>query len=197
MFVIYNTPFTFTKFKILIQNVRLSIEKVSSTQDNKFSPAWYEHCYTLIQDTASLIIHEEQKLKDQQILGYDSNVENLIAQYLGFNLFLTLPNRNGENVKVYYNPGYAEDFIELKIKECYLYFLHDEVEVIRKEYNKNCVYIRKSDFEKYKFQIDFNTDSENSFKIEIRHNLVTSLTTSRRSENMDYCGFFSVYGIYR
>jgi len=122
-----------------------------------------------------LIIHEQQELENKKLPYYDKNIGNLVAQYLGFNLFLTLPNRNGENVRVYYNPGYENDHVEVEASDYCYFFSNNEKQIIDSEFDKDFSYIRRSDFKKYQFHIDFNTGWKNDAKIEIQHNFLTMI----------------------
>lgn len=89
----------YKNFTNLIKHIRSSVLRVSKITTDHLFPSWYEDCHTLILDTIGLIIHEQQELENQKIQGYDKNLGNLVTQYLGFNMFLLLPNRNGEDVE--------------------------------------------------------------------------------------------------
>jgi len=191
----------YKNFINLIGHIRSSVLRVSKTTDNHLFLSWYEHCYTLILDTACLIIHQQQELENRKIPGYDNNLGNLISQYFGFNLFLSLPNRNGESTRIYYNPGYENDFVEIDFSDRQFYFLDNEILIIKKEFDKHSLYIRKSDFEKYQFHINVNMNQDDRVldkaKIDIQHNFLTSWSPNNNKNKDNYRNFGNICGKYK
>jgi hypothetical protein len=181
----------YNKFSRLIDYLILLIEYLISNKEGYDND--YDYYINLIDNSIALIIL-------CQNIKIDKNINNIIGQYLGFNICNSFINKNNEIVKLYHNPSFDDNYTQILKSDCDLYFDHAEIEkiniflpVVDLPRYIQYLYCKKSHLKKYEFQLAFNNNVNNDYRIEIRHNFLVH--SSFTNKNKIY--YLKIYGIYK